>query len=227
MGESDVMKMNKDEFDPENEEFIAKLARLAPAAPRLDPHIVFYQAGLAAGEARQRLRLRRIGSCAVAASLISVCVAATLAYRAGSAAAAHDMAGYIKQSAISRNAQHVVQHDTPSHSQQLANELREQPINGPALVAAKPDLPEPAPAVSWWSLWLPSEMERAPRNYDLLLETGRPIALVGLSSFSQGGSLAQPTSLLDQGAESDTIAPGIRPPDPLHPGDWKSLLPTF
>lgn len=234
--------MKDQEFDPENEKFIAKLARASAAELPLDPHVVFYQAGYAAAQAQFRIRLWRMGSVATAASLAALCFVATLAYRAGSTGSS---------SILTSQKSPVVQANNELVDRQLINK---KPVEGSRSSEAQSDLTNASPAVenrspnqssstgssalavdvvasdSWWALWVPSEFQPISRSGNTPFQNDESISFAGLDSFSNQtldlrarGAKALDASTQDGTVEATSFISAPR----LNPRDWKSLLPML
>lgn len=213
------MNSNENRFDPEQEEFIARLARVPAIEVSIDPQLVFYKAGFAAAEAEQKVQMRRIGILMSAASFIGLCVVATFAYQAGAAMAPQAIASTSvpsdKHSSHASNTESrvVIDHASSTEASSLEATDVEQPTDGG----------------HWSSDWGLSQRRAASSGLWSDLGDQRPMSLVGLGAprpaqwksikFGTPNQSSQPSESVDS-ARHDT-----RPP--LHPRDWKSLLPAL
>jgi hypothetical protein len=221
------MDTNEKKFDPEHEEFIARLTRVPAASVPLDPQVVFYQAGYAAARAQNRIQLWRMGTIATAASMAGLCLVAALAYRAGSNIASRSRDSQVSVAANVSDESLDSTQSTQTQSNSSSNSPDAIVPDTIVLGATSEDFEL---SNSWWAAWLPTELRPIAYTNRELLQSEERISLIGLSSQRKQLINSRDTGSgpSETRSEIDVSHPlRFSSPAPLHPHDWKSLLPTL
>ncbi|MGN6137055.1 MAG: hypothetical protein ACTHOU_21435 [Aureliella sp.] len=237
-----------DHWNPQDE-FAAKLARVSAARVRLDPQVVFYRAGYEAAMAENRRRLRRVGSLTAAASLAGLCLVATLAYRAGNAAATQALAAQVPTTSANPSApaaagqpSHAVApamptplraaHERPQTASATEGEIAAAAARAPVTDASADPAGDAAPEMSelsaWWTAWLPVDLRPLALSQQTLTGGNLATGLVGAHSIKHHYVGARRFDSSASDPDLSVVGPEAVPPNlRLHPRDWQSFLPPL